>query len=123
MTTWKFSACLLADLSDPRFNMGAAFGNPESKRYSCATSDIQERRRTILTVNPIKLETGLRPNRAGIPYTLLLRVEAIGFPTFGLLLYYLIKASWTLGSGFEVDIGALRITYTIFWGGVLIVFL
>ena len=27
------------------------------------------------TVNPIKLETGLRPNRAGIPYTLLLRVE------------------------------------------------
>ena len=40
------------------------------------------------TVNPIKLETGLRPNSAGIPYTLLLlRVEAIGFPTFGLLLY------------------------------------
>ena len=39
-----------------------------------------------LTVNPIKLETGLRPNSAGIPYTLLLRTEAIGFPTFGLLL-------------------------------------
>ena len=37
-------------------------------------------------VNPIKLETGLRPNSAGIPYTLLLRIEAIGFPTFGLLL-------------------------------------
>ena len=36
------------------------------------------------TVNPIKLETGLRPNGAGIPYTLLLRIEAIGFPTFGL---------------------------------------
>ena len=32
------------------------------------------------------LETGLRPNIAGIPYTLLLRVGAIGFPTFGLLL-------------------------------------
>ena len=39
-----------------------------------------------VTVNPIKLETGLRPNSAGIPYTLLLRDEAIGFPTFGLLL-------------------------------------
>ena len=26
----------------------------------------------IYTVNPIKLETGLRPNSAGIPYTLLL---------------------------------------------------
>ena len=39
------------------------------------------------TVNPIKLETGLRPNSAGIPYTLLLRMEAIGFPSFGLLLY------------------------------------
>ena len=37
-------------------------------------------------VNPIELETGLRPNSAGIPYTLLLRIEAIGFPTFGLLL-------------------------------------
>ena len=34
----------------------------------------------------IKLETGLGPNSAGIPYTLLLRLEAIGFPTFGLLL-------------------------------------
>ena len=37
-------------------------------------------------VNPRKLETGLRTNRAGIPYPLLLRIEAIGFPTFGLLL-------------------------------------
>ena len=37
-------------------------------------------------VNPIKLETGLRPNSAGIPYTLLFRIEAIGFPTFRLLL-------------------------------------
>ena len=34
-----------------------------------------------LIVNPLKLETGLRPNSAGIPYTLLLRIEAIGFPT------------------------------------------
>ena len=42
-----------------------------------------------VTVNPIKLETGLRPNSAGIPYTLLLRIEAMGFPTFGLLLYIL----------------------------------
>ena len=39
------------------------------------------------TVNPLKLETGLRPNSAGIPYTLLLRIEVMGFPTFGLLLY------------------------------------
>ena len=38
------------------------------------------------TVNSVKLETGLRPNSAGIPYTLLLRIEAMGFPTFGLLL-------------------------------------
>ena len=40
-----------------------------------------------LIVNHIKLETGLRPNSAGIPVTLLLRIEAIGFPTFRLLLY------------------------------------
>ena len=39
------------------------------------------------TVNPIKLETGLRPNSAGIPYTLPFRIEAIRFNTFGLLLY------------------------------------
>ena len=38
------------------------------------------------TVKPIKLETGLRPNSAGIPYTLFLRIEAIGFAIFGLLL-------------------------------------
>ena len=38
------------------------------------------------TVDPIMLETELRPNSAGIPYTLLLRIEAIAFPTFGLLL-------------------------------------
>ena len=30
---------------------------------------------------------GLRPNSAGIPYTLLLRIEAMWFPTFELLLY------------------------------------
>ena len=40
----------------------------------------------LVAVKPIKLETGIRPNSAGIPYTLLLRIEAIGFPTFGLLL-------------------------------------
>ena len=34
---------------------------------------------------PRKLQAGLRTNSAGIPYTLLLRTEAIGFPTFGLL--------------------------------------
>ena len=41
---------------------------------------------TYNTVSPIKLETGLRPNSAGIPYALLLRIEAMGFPTFRLLL-------------------------------------
>ena len=36
-------------------------------------------------VNPIKLETGLRPNSAGIPYyiTLVLRIEAWGLQLFG----------------------------------------
>ena len=38
-------------------------------------------------VNPKKLETGKRTNSAGVLYTLLLRIEATGFPTFGLLLY------------------------------------
>ena len=32
-------------------------------------------------VNPKKLETGLRTISAGIPYTWLLRIEAIGFPS------------------------------------------
>ena len=43
----------------------------------------------VFTVNPLKLETGLRPNGAGIPYIyiLLLRTEAIGFPTFGLQVF------------------------------------
>ena len=40
----------------------------------------------LSTVSPIKLETGLRPNSAGTPYTLLIKIEAIGFPTFRLLL-------------------------------------
>ena len=39
--------------------------------------------RSYVTVNPRKLQTGLRPNSAGILYTSLLRIEAIGFPTFG----------------------------------------
>ena len=33
-------------------------------------------------MNPRKLETGFRTNSAGIPYALLLRIEAVGFPTF-----------------------------------------
>ena len=40
-----------------------------------------------LRQTPQKLETGSRTASAGIPYILLLRIEAIGFPTFGLLLY------------------------------------
>ena len=35
--------------------------------------------------HPKKLEAGLRTVCAGIAYTLLFRIEAIGFPTFGLL--------------------------------------
>ena len=38
------------------------------------------------TVSPIKLEAGLRTASAGNPYTLLLRIEAMGFPTLVLLL-------------------------------------
>ena len=45
-------------------------------------------------VNPKKFETGLRIISLGIPYALLFRIEAIGFPTFGLLLYMLeVKAN------------------------------
>ena len=36
---------------------------------------------------PKNLETGLRTIRAGSPYILLLRIEALGCPAFGLLLY------------------------------------
>ena len=39
-----------------------------------------------IIINPKKLETGLRTISAGIPSTLVFRIEAIGFPTFGLLL-------------------------------------
>ena len=53
-----------------------------------------------IIINPKKLETGLRTNSAGIPYTLLLRIEAIGFPTFGLLLY---------GLGFRLSWGSVRV--------------
>ena len=38
--------------------------------------------RTGIEETPIKLETGLRSNSAGIPYTLLLRIEAMGFPSW-----------------------------------------
>ena len=36
-------------------------------------------------VDPKKLETGSRTVSAGIPYSYLIRIEAVGFPTFGLL--------------------------------------
>ena len=42
---------------------------------------------TSSIVNPETLETGLRTNSSGIPYTALFRIEAIGFPTLGRLLY------------------------------------
>ena len=54
-----------------------------------------------ITVNPIKLETGLRPNSAGIPYTLVLRIEAIGFPTFRLLPYRLKGSHMLLGRSWD----------------------
>ena len=41
---------------------------------------------TVVYSKPHKVGNRLRPNSAGIPYTLLLRIEAIGFPTFWLLL-------------------------------------
>ena len=40
----------------------------------------------VYRVNPRKLETGLRTIRVGIPSPLPFRIEAIGFPTFELLL-------------------------------------
>ena len=39
----------------------------------------------IIIVSPKKLDIGLRTTNAGIPYALLLRIEAVGFPTFELL--------------------------------------
>ena len=63
-----------------------------------------------MTVNPIKLETGLRPNSAGIPHTLLLRIEAIGFPTFGLLLYGQVLFWWVYGlEGLGVRLQGTRV--------------
>ena len=55
--------------------------------YQLSPSIAGDLERFRVTVKAKKLETGLRPISAGIPYTLLLRIEAIGFPTFGLLLY------------------------------------
>ena len=40
----------------------------------------------VIIVNPQKLEAGLRTSSAWVPYALLLRIEAIGLPTFRLLL-------------------------------------
>ena len=37
-------------------------------------------------VRPKKLEAGLRTNSAGFSFLLLLRIEAIGLPTLGVLL-------------------------------------
>ena len=47
-------------------------------------------------VIPKKLETGFRPDSAGIPYTFLLRIEAIGFPTLGFYCKPTFRA-WILG--------------------------
>ena len=69
--------------------------SPSSRTNSLGWSGPTER----ATVNPIKLEIGLRPNSAGIPYTLLLRIEAMGFPTF--------LASTVLAYGVVLEIRAL----------------
>ena len=62
--------------------------NPKrSETKTFETRPTTSLKRLSPTVNPIKLETGLRPNSAGIPYTLLLWIEASGFPTFWLRLY------------------------------------
>ena len=67
-------------------------------------------------VNPKKLETGLRTNSAGILYILLLRIEAIGFPTFGLLLYIIIIGDIVMATESQASPPSgprsLTITYT-----------
>ena len=52
------------------------------------------------TASPKKLETGLRTNCAGIPFTLLLR---IGAPKWGLLGFQLLGV-YSKGSGFGVTV-------------------
>ena len=52
----------------------------------------------MITVNSIKLETGLRPNSAGVAYILLLRIEAMRFPTFRLLLYRVYAVTYCVGN-------------------------
>ena len=61
------------------------------------------------------METGLRANSAGIPYTLVLRTKAIGFPTFGLLLFGLGVLGFRLGFnlGFSLGVSGLGIRV---WG-------
>ena len=46
---------------------------------------------TLTYGKPHKVGNRIKPNSAGIPYTLLLRIEAMGFPTFRLLLYILLR--------------------------------
>ena len=87
------SDCAAVSAAAVSLTLGAAaWGEPlpAGSGFGSASSDfaLSTRRPAggFFTVNPIKLETGIRPNSAEIPYTLLLRIEAIGFPTFGLLL-------------------------------------
>ena len=72
---------LLTSSACPRFIED--FPSEENPRSIALKADVQG---LGFIVNLQKLETGLRTIRAGIPYTLLLGIEAIGFPTFGLLL-------------------------------------
>ena len=53
---------------------------------ACPADGLEAKSSETPIVIPKKLETGLRTNSAGIPYTLLLRIGVVGFPTFGLLM-------------------------------------
>ena len=57
----------------------------------CGAPGEQKKADSTPTGGPRKLETGFRTISAGVPHTLLLRIEAIGLPTFGLLLQYRLR--------------------------------
>ena len=74
LTEEVFADC--ADCLQATESLGLSLKTPGAKTWAL----------NLTTVNPRKLETGLGRISAGIPSTLLLRIEAIGFPTFGRLL-------------------------------------
>ena len=91
--TWQTSADdpateMATDLNE--LGQVARAGRHAAASPQCWVADCDEitglRKCLGVIVNPKKLETGSRTISAGIPYTLFLRIEAIGFPRFGLLL-------------------------------------